>query len=147
MKRASSHGPTPLSSVTLLWGHTVTHTHTQSLLVPSTYWCAPSPGPGGPGPVEGSRWSTHRRLGHVPPQRDVLAVLLVGHADPLLGDHLVFSSSSGCLLLNSSRCFFFFFFFVFFLLVSVGAVGLGAPLSCRRPQKYETTPPTRPLPA
>lgn len=30
---------------------------------------------------------THRRLGHVPPLSDVLAVLLVRHADPLFGHH------------------------------------------------------------
>lgn len=33
---------------------------------------------------------THRRLGHVPPLSDVLAVLLVRHADPLFGNHLLF---------------------------------------------------------
>lgn len=32
---------------------------------------------------------THRRLGHVPPLSDVLAVLLVRHADPLFGHHLL----------------------------------------------------------
>lgn len=40
---------------------------------------------------------THRRLGHVPPLSDVLAVLLVRHADPLFGHHrhssLVMTSS------------------------------------------------------
>lgn len=32
---------------------------------------------------------THRRLGHVPPLSDVFAVLLVRHADPLFGHHLL----------------------------------------------------------
>lgn len=31
---------------------------------------------------------THRGFGHVPPLGDVLAVLLVRHADPLLGHHV-----------------------------------------------------------
>lgn len=77
MKRANSQGPTDaFSSGAVLCEH-------------STAVSAARPGPATPARARPARpGPAHRGLGDVPPLGDVLAVLLVGHADALLGHHV-----------------------------------------------------------
>lgn len=45
---------------------------------------------------------SYQGLRHVAPLRDVLAVLLVSHSDPLFGDHLFLSDGGGKKIIRGS---------------------------------------------